>query len=250
MSRKIIFLLITFLHALAIFSQQINPPPVKIIFTPNPAPRTPANGIIERAVLDPSSGMTYVNSYFDDVKGSPFFIERWQYALIKLRDGRTYDPVNVLVDINKQQLNFKTWDNIEMFFSASLIKEIDIYDSLQSRNIIYKFKTGFPKIDKQTENSFYQVLAGDSILLLKSIIKHISTNKNDLSGEVEKKFETYEDYYTFFNGEIKRLKKNKEYILDLLSKQKTRIESFVSDNKLSFKNEKDLIKIFDYYNSQ
>ncbi|WP_271765868.1 hypothetical protein [Aquimarina algiphila] len=49
-------------------------------------------------------------------------------------------------------------------------------------------------------------------------------------------------------GEIKNVKLKKKEILKVLNK-KTEIEKFASSKKLSFKKEKDLIKIINYYNS-
>ena len=53
-------------------------------------------------------------------------MEEWQYALIKLNDGRGYDLAKVLLDIINQRLYFTTNHNVEMFFPARLVKEVII----------------------------------------------------------------------------------------------------------------------------
>ncbi len=246
MYRKIIYLIISFIYSSYIFSQAINPAPAGPL-----SPRITTHDedySSHLIIVNPASGTAIQNKY-PGIKGSPFFIDEWRYALIKLKDGRIYELVKILLDIHKQQLDFKTNDNVEMFFSSNQVKEIDIYNSLPNKNIKYKFKTGFPKIDNQTENNFYQVLSGDSVLLLKSVIKHISVNKNDLSGEVEKQFDTYEDYYVFSKNKIQRLKKEKDFIFKILADKKNKVEIYCSEKNINFKNINDIVSLLNYYNS-
>ncbi len=56
-------------------------------------------------IVNPATGVAVKNNY-PDVKGSPFFMEEWQYALIKLNDGRRYDLTKVLLDISNQRSLF------------------------------------------------------------------------------------------------------------------------------------------------
>ena len=50
--------------------------------------------------------------------------------------------------------------------------------------------------------------------------KSVETRKNELSGEVVKEFLLYEDFYTFQKNEMKRLKKDKESVMQLFANQR------------------------------
>ena len=73
--------------------------------------------------------------------------------------------------------------------------------------------------------------------MLKSIRKTIAVNKNDLSGEIEKQFNTYEDYYVFSNNKMKRLKKDKDFILGIVSGKKDQMEIFIKENDIKVLNQ-------------
>ena len=70
-----------------------------------------------------------------------------------------------------------------------------------------------------------------------------------LSGEVDKHFETIESLYIYNNNKMQRLKKDKDFILKLLFQQKDKINVFIEENLINFKNKADIIKLFNYYNS-
>jgi hypothetical protein len=192
-----------------------------------------------------ADGRPFKNNY-PDVKGSPFFIEDWTYSSMLLNNGATYERIKIRLDVCNQEVHVMKND-IEIVIVPGYIKTVDLFDSVRSKH--YKFKSGFPKIDNQNTNNFYQVLCEEPISLLKSIRKTIAVNKNDLSGEIEKQFNTYEDYYIFSNNKMKRLKKEKDFILSIVSGKNDKLELFFKENDINFKNINDLIKLFDFYNS-
>ena len=191
-------------------------------------------------------GRPFKNNY-SDVIGSPFFIDDWLYSSVKLVNGAKCEKIPARLDLVSQELHFTSIDKEDWIFYAQYIKEVEFSDSTSGKN--YKFKTGLPRIDNQNQNNFYLVLSEGSVSLLKSIRKIISVNKDDISGEVEKKLDVYEDYYILSGNEIKRLKKEKEFILKALPDKKDSIESFLKKNPTNFKNVNDIIKLFQFYNS-
>ncbi len=61
------------------------------------------------------------------------------------------------------------------------------------------------------------------------------------------------DKYEYFiktkTGELEQIKLKKKDVVGILKDQKSKVEEFASSKKLSFKKEKDLIKIIDFYNT-
>jgi hypothetical protein len=48
---------------------------------------------------------------------------------------------------------------------------------------------------------------------------------------------------------MKRMKKDKEYILNLLTDKKKELETYITAQKISFKSMDSIKKLIDYYNS-
>ena len=74
-------------------------------------------------------------------------------------------------------------------------------------------------------------------------------NQNEMSGEMSSQFDIYEDHYLYVKYEMKRVKKDKEYLLNLLADKKKELETYFTTQKLNFKSVDSIKKIIDYYNS-
>jgi len=194
------------------------------------------------------NGRPFENKYAD-ISGSPYFNDNYKFADIKLKQGRTFINVKTKIDLAAQETYFISSNGIEAVMEAGMVKEITYADTTVEGIIFYKFQTGFPPVDMKTGNHFYQVLAEGRCSFVKSITKKVSVRKNELSGEVVKDFETYENYYLFVKGEMKRLKKDKDFILAELSDKQAQVNQFVQSNKTNFKNNDHLVKLLNYYNS-
>lgn len=191
-------------------------------------------------------GRPFKNNY-SDVKGSPNFIDDWLSSSVKLANDARAEELRARLDLVSQELHFRSADNEDWIFHTQFIKEVEFTDSVTGNH--YKFRAGLPAIDNQKENNFYLVLSEGPVSLLKSIRKIISVNKDDISGEVEKKFETYEDYYLFSSNSIRRLKREKDFVVKVLSDKKADVDAFIKTNPLNFKNVNDILRLVNYYNS-
>jgi len=70
-----------------------------------------------------------------------------------------------------------------------------------------------------------------------------------MSGEISSQFDTYEDYYLYVKYEMKRIKKDKEYLLNLLADKRKELESYIEVQKINFRSIESIKKLIDYYNS-
>ena len=70
-----------------------------------------------------------------------------------------------------------------------------------------------------------------------------------MSGEISSQFDIYEDHYLYVKYEMKRIKKDKEYILNLLADKKKELETYITAPKMNFKSMDSIKKLIDYYNS-
>jgi hypothetical protein len=213
-----------------------------------------ANGVVvggkwaNQVAISDVNGRPFENIY-NDVSGTPYFNASFKAATITLKRGAIFKDVLTRIDLVSQQVHFLSSDNIEGFIEIGNVKEVSYTDTSISGIQFYKFQSGFPLIDKQDQRNFYQVLAEGKCGLVKSITKSISERKNELSGEVAKEFETTENFYFFVKGELKRLKKDKDFVMAELADKPLPVNRFVLDNKINFKNIDQIVKLLNYYNT-
>lgn len=153
------------------------------------------------------------------------------------------------LDLYKQMIQIRlNGDTVKMVLPGN-IAEIIFYDTVQSLPCEYKFQTGYPEIDNLNRNNFYQVLSDGKVTLLRSSIKKINNIKNEMSGELSSQFDIYEDHYLYVKYEMKRVKKDKEYLLNLLADKRKELETYLEVKKLNLKSMDSIKKLIDYYNS-
>lgn len=188
-------------------------------------------------------------SRFTDVDGTPYLHAAYKYADITLKQGRKFVKVKAKINLVTQEIIFESANGVEGYMEAGMVKEISYADTAETGIMQYKFRTGFPAIEKLTELHFYQVFAEGRCGLLKSIVKKVIERKNELSGEVAKEFETIENFYLFANGRMQRFKKDKEFVLSALTDKLPAVNQFIADNKTSFKNMDHIVQLLNFYNS-
>jgi hypothetical protein len=200
------------------------------------------NNGVKREKLRGSAAMPF--------SGSPYFTDEYKYANILLTSGRVFANVKMRIDLAAQQAFIITSNGIEANMGGGMVKEITYADTTVNDGIIsYKFQTGFPAIDKQTKNNFYLVLVEGRCNFLKLILKKVTERRNDFVNGTIVDYETYEDYYFFAKGVMKRIKKDKDFILAELSDKQAEVNQYILSNKINLRNQEQLVKLVAYYNS-
>lgn len=181
--------------------------------------------------------------------GSPYFKDEYKYASIRLASGRVMSNIRMKIDLVAHETHLLTANGIEAVLDAGMVKEINFADTIAGNIQQYKFSTGFPVIDRNTENSFYQVLAEGKCTYLKSFPKKVTESKNVFNGETIRDYETYEQYYLLIKSVIKTAGKDREFYLSELSDKQEAIAAFMSDNKINCKKPEQVGQLITYYNS-
>ena len=189
------------------------------------------------------------HSYYEGIDGHPYFIEDFKYSTIILSSGETFNNVLTRLDLYKQQVEFRLKSDTVKVALPGTVLEITFYDTSQSVPQSYKFQSGYPDVDNLKKSNFYEVLADGNVTMLKSRIKKINQTKDEISGQINKQFDTYEDHYLYVNYEMKRLKKDKAYLLNLLADKSKELEAYISSEKLNFKSFDSIKKLVTYYNT-
>jgi len=191
-------------------------------------------------------GGPFINAYAA-IEGSPYFIEHYCPAILKLNKGKEYKNVLTKVNLYTHEIFVLDSNNKEIIVAEGLIVNVLLTETTGGYN--FYFRCGYPATQKNNSFNFYLVLSDGKIQLLKHIRKEIVEQKNVQSGEIRKEFVNREEFYTYSNGEIRKLIRNKEDIMDMMRDQEQKITEYVKEKKVNFRNISGLGKLFDYYNS-
>lgn len=193
-----------------------------------------------------SDGQPYANVKFARVvKGSPFFIDRWNNGYISTHEGRKLRDITLRLNLADHQLHYLK-DGVE-YVTDQRLKEVLIDDEQTGK--LFVFRSGFPEVPHGTTKTFYQALAEGEVILLKQIRKIIIESTPFGSATTQQVIKNAETFYIFKKGAMIRIKNDKKDIINTLNDKKEQLETFIQQNHITFKTEEDLVKLVNYYNT-
>jgi hypothetical protein len=196
------------------------------------------------------NGHSLLKKYDPDATGSPFINDEWVLANLTTLKGNVVGPLQIKLNIESNELYYKDSAGKEMIALEGLVKKIDCLNYYNKDSVRYVFKCGYPVIDKQNKNYYYQVFTEGKVELLAKRFKYIRTNKEEVSGEITKEFvEGATILYVYAFGIIQAFHPNNSFVISLLEDKEQDINAFIKTNKTNFKKITDLVKLFEYYNS-
>lgn len=175
-------------------------------------------------------------------EGSNYLFDKWDNMNI------TYLQDTI---ISFQTLNINVRDNT----FESKISEDQVYVISPTSLKYVKFNDRVYKHyfdNAENKNRIFQVIAGnDEYTILRGFkTRMIEGKTNPVVTEVINKQVIDKHTYLYNNKSktIQKIRLNKKDILPLFGKKKKEIEKFVKENKLSYKKDEDLKRIFKHYN--
>ncbi|MBW4888364.1 hypothetical protein KXQ82_01495 [Mucilaginibacter sp. HMF5004] len=182
-----------------------------------------------------------------EIDGSIYISIDWSDGTISRSDNEKYYNLKLRYDEYDDQIvfeNSKNESDVPVFTDVNgfTLKDFDGLD-------VAKFKNGFPAVDNLTAKSFYEVLCDGKIKLLKHYAKTITEVSDPGATSTTKSFKDEQDYYILKNGAMTAVKRDEKDILAALTDKEPQIATFIKSNRIKFKNDADLGKLFDYYNT-
>ncbi len=178
------------------------------------------------------------------VKGSIYLFEDWDTSSVIEVDSRKSLLKSVNYNILADQFQFKVSEDSIFVFDNTIIGQI----KLNNR----KFKQFYFGLDEG--DKFCEVLfeGKNSSLIKRHGVKFDQAQPNPLMlKDITDKYVKTAKYYLIDNDSktITSVKLKKKSLAAIFKGKSSDIELYVKNNKLSFKKENDLKKIFKYYNS-
>lgn len=190
------------------------------------------------------NGKTLFNRSDLNEEGSYTFPKVPVNAKVTLRNGREYPSVKTMVNLMDNEMIFS--DSTGQAYSA--IVPISSIEFAPSENVPSRtvFKTGFPSIDGNDENTFYEVLAEGQLTLLRHN-KVTYVDKSVLGRSMPTR--VYDDKQTLYvyNSKDDSIKKIHRNETQELFAGNTKMKSYLGSHKV--KSDADLAGVITYYNS-
>lgn len=198
-----------------------------------------------QAVLPDRTGQPLTTKSYTNLEGSPFLVNDWLNGMVKLGNGNTFKDVPLKYNELEDVLCFKSSKGEELMFAVP-VQEFTLpvlkNGNLQQRHFRNGYTGGNPK-------AFYEVLSDGGVQLLKRSSKVIQEDKEYNSATVNQKIIESIKYYLLVADKMISLKKDKKFILNALGNKQEQLEAYITSNNLNLKDDNDLAKLINYYNS-
>jgi len=205
----------------------------------------------QNQILNDNQGKPVMEQSYTDVEGSPYLAASWLPGIVSLTNGKTI-AAKLKYDVVKDELLFQSpRDSMALAFVTPVKSfRFDIGTIDESSLVPLIFSNGYPAIDEQSEVSFYQVIADGKVKLLKRYKKVIHSDQAFNSATTTKTFAMRDAvYYLLADNKIIRVKPTPKTIAATLPDKTDQVQTFIKTNKIDFKSDRDLAKLFSYYNS-
>ncbi len=192
--------------------------------------------------------------YAPGVKGSPYLYEQWKEGYLVINDTVISPQKALQMDLVNGELIVALDGETGMIIDDKDITGFAINkDNSVNRHYFVRLE---PSVFEDTDKAsrFYEVISNLSKTnyLIKDVQKYLFDpnrskgyqTQNSIPQEYKER--TYH-YIKTRSGKYVKTKLSKKSILNLLDDKSSEIKSFVSSNKINFKNEHDIVKVLDYY---
>ena len=202
-------------------------------------------GFANAQYLQDVQGRPIMEISYTDIKGTPFLFDDWVSGIVILGNGETFNNVPLKYNVFDEKLYFKNPKNNELLEFVQPVKSFK-FNELKGAGV---FSKGFPAIDRFNSETFYDVLFDGKVKLLNKKYKTVLEVRPYNSATVEKSFVDRNDYYIVKGNKIERIKNSRKDFLDIFSDKSAQIDAFIKKEKINFKNNDDLVKVFNYFES-
>lgn len=199
----------------------------------------------QMVLQDPVSARTFNTEKYAGYEGSPFlFNDKWTAGHVTVLQG-TYKGLELKLDVYSDVLFFKRNDE-PYEFQDEVVSFVLIPKAGDSTTWMY-FKRGISGAGLKS-GQYVQVLAEGPVSLYRSDIRSLS-DVNQINRGVIKTFTPTVRYFVSRNGALQLIKPTKKGILEVLNDKAAQVEAFINEQKISFKKDADLGRVFKYYNT-
>lgn len=184
-----------------------------------------------------------------DIEGTPMLNNNWGKGQVIFASGRTLKDVPLQFNIFSNELCFQK-DNTTYAFAEAIKAFRFIYTGDEGgENNVY-FQSGYPAVNNNDGNTYYQVLAdGQHFQLLKLTSKKIREVQL-YNGPLKKEYADVSEYfiYSVQDGKMMSVKMDKSSLASTLTGYETQVNQFAAEKKSKLKKEDDVVELINSLN--
>ncbi|WP_091149421.1 hypothetical protein [Mucilaginibacter pineti] len=195
-------------------------------------------------------GKPYMEKSDTEIEGNPYLIPDWVIGSVVLGNGKT-GTLKLRYNIAKDELSFENPKDTSSLNFIDVVKSFTLnpFKIDESNLLPLVFDSGFPAIDNQTTATYYQVIGGGKVKLLKHYKKKIEISKAFNSATSTQTFVLADSYYLLINGQMSKIKPTQKTIAAAFKDKEPQLQTYLKTNSIDYKSDADLAKLFGYYNS-
>jgi hypothetical protein len=182
------------------------------------------------------------------VEGSPY--EQETFVLGKAAEKLTNNSMNYYLRYNVYNDEIQMKINLDDEKIVGLIKSLNHYAIINNKEYHYM---SYSDNNKNINEGYFILISNDikSSIYLKKIVKFKigQPERDSFRKAIPSAFKNFEKFYYQKDRVLFQLPTKKKEILLLFSDKKEDLKKFMKAEKINLKDEKDLIKLFKYYDS-
>ena len=184
------------------------------------------------------------------IKGTIFYSDELSEGYILLEGEKLPRKALLRYNVYSHEINYLQ-DNQELVLNPLLpVHEFGFLYTTDDGKKKVLFRSGYPIVDNYNNKTFYEVVAGRKIALLKYISKKILEKRGN-TGAFEKSVIDKESWYVYDSSTntMAAIKKNKTSLAAALPRYAEQIKTIVSAKDLRLKDDEEWIILFDALNA-
>ena len=181
---------------------------------------------------------------FTYTEGSPYFINEWDNGTVKMDNGTTFKDVQLKYNDLAGVLYFKDDSGKEMVFTQP-VHEFTIYTPKSDTLKEHHFRNGYAA--SRDPKLFYEVLCDGPVQLLRINLKQGQESEDN--SVITHRIITSTQYFLLIANRLVAMKKDRKFIYQNLGNKTREMEDFANKNNLNIKDDRDIIKLINFYNS-
>jgi hypothetical protein len=179
------------------------------------------------------------------VEGTPYFTERWMKGNVLIEESE-YRNILLRVNILETSLEFMDGKG-EAMVCTMPIKQVILKDSVKGAQYHFVHSSFLPESSELKQSWLMELVSGPASLY-KLEKKTINETRPYGSATTEQRILNTYGYFVSVNKELIRVKRTTD-IPELLVSKKSMLLDYIKSNKLNSKDEKDMVRLINYYNS-
>lgn len=178
--------------------------------------------------------------------GNPYLFKDWMEGAVHFKSGRVVKQFRLKFDCARNRLMLQFEGNA--FAAESQVASFVIYSSSKKNKDSLIFRKGYPAIEKNTEDTYYQVMLNGKAVLLRLYSKVLVEEKQMVNTARMSHLEDEETFYLLQDGVMVLLPRNKDELLKKLPAQPDQLKAFVAQQSLKMDKAEDFLAIIGKYN--